>query len=144
MKFLKEEIQEFTKALLTFKFWYMVLTLTFGCFIFSIVVNGILIPHNLFATGLTGLALLFYDSIKEYIPFSLLVVILNIPIFIIGFREFSLKFIITSLIGMVLYSLSLELTKGVEISIKDPGDTFKLTFVDRIFVTRFISQSILV
>ena len=120
MKFLKEEIQEFTKALLTFKFWYMVLTLTFGCFIFSIVVNGILIPHNLFATGLTGLALLFYDSIKEYIPFSLLFVILNIPIFIIGFREFSLKFIITSLIGMVLYSLSLELTKGVEISIKDP------------------------
>ena len=99
MNYLKEDFQEFTNALRTLKFWYMLLTLTLGCFIFSFVVNGILLPHNFFAGGLTGLALLFYDSIKEYISISLLYVLLNIPIFIIGFREFSLKFIITSQIG---------------------------------------------
>ena len=60
--------------------------------------------------------------LKEYISISLLYVLLNIPIFIIGFREFSLKFIFTSLIGMgiFLHSLQLELTDGVEISINDP------------------------
>ena len=120
MNYLKEDFQEFTNALCTLKFWYMLLTLTLGCFIFSFVVNGILLPHNFFAGGLTGLALLFYDSIKEYISISLLYVLLNIPIFIIGFREFSLKFIITSLIGMGIFSLSLQLTHGVEISINDP------------------------
>ena len=120
MNYLKEDFQEFTNALRTLKFWYMLLTLTLGCFIFSFVVNGILLHHNFFAGGVTGLALLFYDSIKEYISFSLLYALLNIPIFIIGFREFSLKFIIISLIGMGIYSLSLQLTHGVEISINDP------------------------
>ena len=37
----------------------------------------------------------------------------------------------------------LEFNSAVEISIYDPGDIFKLTFVDLMFVTRFISQSIL-
>ena len=120
MNFLKEDLKEFINALHTLRYWYMLSTLMFGCVVFGFVVNGILLPHNLFATGLTGLALLIYDYVKEYVPFSLLYVILNLPIFIIGFKEFSLKFIITSMIGMVFYTLSLELTQGVEISIKDP------------------------
>ena len=64
MNYLKEDFQEFTNALRTWKFWYMLLTLTLGCFIFSFVINGILLPNNYFAGGLAGLALLFYDSIK--------------------------------------------------------------------------------
>ena len=36
-----------------------------------------------------------------------------------------------------------EFSSLVEISIKDPGDTFKSTFVDLMLVTRFINQSIL-
>ena len=120
MNQLHEDFREFIISLRSLKYWYMLLVLAFGCFVFSVVVNGILIPHNFFASGLTGLALLFYDSIKDYLPFSLLYTLMNIPIFLIGFREFSLKFILTSLIGMGLYSTSLELTQGVEISVKDP------------------------
>ena len=36
-----------------------------------------------------------------------------------------------------------EFSSLVEISINDPGDTFKSTFVDLMLVTRFMSQSIL-
>jgi|LULL01.1.fsa_nt_gb hypothetical protein len=36
----------------------------------------------------------------------------------------------------------LELNSEIDISINDPGDIFKSTFVDLIFVTRFMSQSI--
>ena len=36
-----------------------------------------------------------------------------------------------------------EFNSFVEISINDPGDTFKSTFVDLMLVTRFINQSIL-
>ena len=117
---LKEEFKEFCKVLLTLKFWWMLSVMTFGCFTFSSVVNGVLIPHHFFAGGLTGLALLFYDYIKLIVPFSILIALLNIPIFLIGFREFSLKFIITSIIGVIIYSLSLSLTEGIEISIVDP------------------------
>ena len=120
MNQLREEFKEFTQALLTWKYWRMLVVLTFGCFTFSSVVNGILIPHHFFAGGLTGLGLLFYDNIKAFIPFSLLFALMNVPIFIIGFREFSLKFILTSLIGMGIYTTSLGLTEGFEIAIKDP------------------------
>ena len=37
----------------------------------------------------------------------------------------------------------LELNSVVETSMNEPGDTPKLTFVDLIFVTRSMSQSIL-
>ena len=86
MNQLHEDFQEFIISLGTLKYWYMLLVLAFGSFVFSVVVNGILIPHNFFACGLTGLALLFYDSIKDYLPFSLLYALMNIPIFLIGFR----------------------------------------------------------
>jgi len=116
----KVDVKEFKQALFTWKYWWMLLVLSLGSFSFSVVVNGILIPHNFFAGGLTGLGLLFHDSIKEFIPFSLLYALMNIPIFIIGYREFSLKFILTSLIGVFLYTISLEMTDGIEISINDP------------------------
>ena len=116
----KVDFKEFKQALFTWKYWWMLLVLSLGSFSFSVVVNGILIPHNFFAGGLTGLGLLFHDSIKEFIPFSLLYALMNIPIFIIGYREFSLKFIMTSLIGMGLYTGSLWLTEGILISIKYP------------------------
>ena len=120
MQKLRKDFKELRQALLTLKFWWMLTVMTFGCFTFSSVVNGILIPHHFFAGGLTGLALLFYDYIKLIVPFSILIALLNIPIFLIGFREFSLKFIITSIIGVIIYSLSLSLTEGIEISIVDP------------------------
>ena len=116
----KVDFKEFKQGLFTWKYWRMLAVLALGCFTFSSVVNGILIPHHFFAGGLTGLGLLFHDSIKEFIPFSLLYALMNIPIFIIGYREFSLKFIMTSLIGMGLYTASLGLTEGILISIKDP------------------------
>ena len=116
----KVDFKEFKQALFTWKYWRMLAVLALGCFTFSSVVNGILIPHHFFAGGLTGLGLLFHDSIKEFIPFSLLYALMNIPIFIIGYREFSLKFIMTSLIGMSLYTISLGLTEGILISINDP------------------------
>ena len=116
----KVDFKEFKQGLFTWKYWRMLAVLALGCFTFSSVVNGILIPHHFFAGGLTGLGLLFHDSIKEFIPFSLLYALMNIPIFIIGYREFSLKFIMTSLIGMSLYTISLGMTEGILISINDP------------------------
>ena len=120
MQNIKNDFIECQKALLTFKFWWMLLVITFGCLVFSSVVNGILIPHHFFSGGLTGLALLFYDYLQDFFSFGILIALLNIPIFIIGFREFSLKFILTSMIGVIIYSLSLNITEGVEISINDP------------------------
>ncbi len=117
---MREELKEFFDALSTFKYWYMILMLTVGCFTFSFVVHGILIPQHFFAGGVTGLTLFFYDSVSDYVSLSVLIVLLNIPIFILGYREFSLKYMLTSIIGMGIYSLSLKLTEKAYIPLEDP------------------------
>tara|TARA_B100000945_G_scaffold303537_1_gene288178 strand:- start:1556 stop:2470 length:915 start_codon:yes stop_codon:yes gene_type:complete len=117
---MREELKEFFDALSTFKYWYMILMLTVGCFTFSFVVHGILIPQHFFAGGVTGLTLFFYDSVSDYVSLSVLIVLLNIPIFFVGYREFSLKYMLTSIIGMGIYSLSLKLTEKAYIPLEDP------------------------
>jgi len=114
------ELKEFFVALRTWKYWYMLFMLSVGCFSFSTVVHGILIPQHFFAGGVTGLTLFFYDSISDYVSLSVLILLLNIPIFILGYREFSLKYMLTSIIGMCIYSISLEVTEGVYIPLEDP------------------------
>ena len=120
MSQIREELKEFFVALCTLKYWYMILMLTLGCFTFSFVVHGILIPQHFFAGGVTGLTLFFYDSVSDYVSLSVLIVILNIPIFFVGYREFSLKYMLTSIIGMGIYSVSLKLTERAYIPLEDP------------------------
>ena len=111
MNQIQEELQEFFVALRTLKYWYMLLMLAVGCFAFSLVVHGILIPQHFFAGGLTGLTLFFYDSISDYVSLSVLIVLLNIPILFVGYREFSVKYMLTSIIGMSLSLLTGSKTK---------------------------------
>ena len=120
MSQIQEELQEFFVALRTLRYWNMLLMLTVGCFSFSLVVHGILIPQHFFAGGLTGLTLFFYDSISDYVSLSVLILLLNIPILFLGYREFSGKYMLTSIIGMGIYSVSLKLTEGAYIPLEDP------------------------
>tara|TARA_Y100001970_G_C14248265_1_gene869878 strand:- start:4238 stop:5143 length:906 start_codon:yes stop_codon:yes gene_type:complete len=120
MRNIKRDFKEFQQALLTLKFWWMLFAMTLGCLIFSTVVNAVLIPHHFFSGGLTGIALLIFDYSQDFLHISILIAILNIPIFILGFKEFSFKFIFTSFLGVIIYSFSLEITDGIEISVNDP------------------------
>ena len=117
---IEEELKEYFVVLCTWKYWYMLLMITVGCFTFSFVVHGILIPQHFFAGGLTGLTLFFYDSVSDYVSLSVLILLLNIPIIFLGYREFSLKYMLTSIIGMSIYSVSLKLTERAYIPLEDP------------------------
>ena len=50
MNQIQEELQEFFVALRTWKYWYMLFMLAVGCFSFSLVVHGILIPCLLYTS----------------------------------------------------------------------------------------------
>ena len=115
---MKEQIQELLNDLRSWRFWYTLLMMVIGCAIFGAVVNAILVPQNYFAGGATGLALLIY-SLTDQISLGILYAFINIPIFIVGFREFSLRYIVLSFCGMLIYSLALEWIH-VPIEAKDP------------------------
>jgi uncharacterized membrane-anchored protein YitT (DUF2179 family) len=85
------------------------ITLIFiGALICGISINTLVIPYGLLSGGLSGLGI-----IGEYlfsIPTALTIFLLNIPLFIWGYRELNKSFIIYSLIGNVFFSSSIQLT----------------------------------
>ena len=56
MNSFKEELQDLSDFVRRFAFWRTLLMIQIGCFMFGLVVSGILIPQNFFAGGLMGSA----------------------------------------------------------------------------------------
>src|SRR3989339_143950 len=81
-------------------------------------VKAVLIPQGFFSTGLTGAALVLYYR-YPVAPIEVLYLMINIPIFLLGWAFVGVRFVLYSLWGMLLYSLMLHII-NVEINISDP------------------------
>ena len=87
-------------------------------FIQAIAINGFYVPHHFLTGGITGIALL-----TEYvlgIPTWVVILVLNIPVGIIGWRNLNFKFVLFSLIATALFSLTLALTRSVNFGVQNP------------------------
>jgi len=80
-----------------------------GTLIMSIGINAFIIPHNLLAGGVSGIAI-----ILKYITglnTGIFVLLLNIPIFIFGIKEIDRRFAFVSIVGMTSLSFFLYITE---------------------------------
>ena len=95
-----------------------ILVTLLGGFLCALSVNGILVQFGLLSGGLTGIAM-----VLEYlweIPASLSVFLLNIPLLILGYLKMGRGFFIKTMMGIVGFSVSLELTDGTVFALTDP------------------------
>lgn len=83
-----------------------------GSFIFSIGINCFAVTNRLAEGGFTGVALMVYYLFG--ISTGTVLLILNIPLFIIGYKVFGKRTFIYTLIGTASVSFFLELTKGLK------------------------------
>ncbi|NIO05596.1 MAG: DUF2179 domain-containing protein [Proteobacteria bacterium] len=104
--------------------WKKVKTITWNCFLMTLgsficalAVNGILVPKHFLSGGFTGLALTIH-YFYEGVDVGWLYLILNMPLFIIGWVRISRQFFFYSLFGMGVFSLALLVTK-VNIAVHD-------------------------
>ena len=74
-----------------------------GCVLCATALKGILVPKQFLAGGLTGLSLLIY-YVLPVLPLGLIYFILNIPMFIIGWRYVGRRFCLYSLAGVLIFS----------------------------------------
>lgn len=79
------------------------LSVLLGSTIMAISLNLFLIPANIAPGGLSGVSIILNHLFR--IPVGLSIMILNIPIFLWGFRHFDAKFIIFSFVGMTALSI---------------------------------------
>ena len=74
-----------------------------GSVICAIAVNGILIPRQFFGAGFTGLSLLIH-YLAPSLPLSVLYLILNVPLFALGWMHVGRRFFLYSIAGVLIYS----------------------------------------
>lgn len=105
-------MNRFIRKTMKYPIFRIFLTLI-GALIASIAINALYIPHNILSGGVTGIAILL--NLTFGLNVSLFIIILNIPIFYIGYKMIHKEFIVYSLIGMAAQVVFLQLTKDVVI-----------------------------
>lgn len=90
-----------------YRYFITIFMIILGGAIGGISFNVFLIPHKLLSGGVSGVALIL-NYLFGLNP-GVLIFVINIPIFIAGYRFVDKEFIILSLIGMTAFSVSIDL-----------------------------------
>lgn len=99
--------------------WIPSISIVLGALMWSISINGILIHHKLISGGVSGLALVIYYLVPK-LSIGLMVFLINIPIFAMGWTMLSGKFFTFSLLGMASLSFFLTVTTPLQIPVENP------------------------
>lgn len=68
-------------------------------------VTVFLSPVDLYDSGISGTSMLLSQLTPEYLTLSMFLIILNVPIFIYGFKKQGLAFTVYSIFAVIIYSL---------------------------------------
>lgn len=90
-----------------FSILWNLLLISAGSTLCAIAANGILIPKHFFGSGFTGLAILLHYLFPE-ISVSAIYIILNIPVYAVGWIYVGRRFFIYSIAGMLIFSAALH------------------------------------
>ena len=104
----KEDVKSIT--------WNLVL-IAAGSLLCAVAVNGILVPKQFLAGSITGLALLLHFFLPK-LPVGVLYFLLNIPIYILGWRLVGRRFFLYSVVGLLIFSGAVMLIE-VRIPVED-------------------------
>jgi uncharacterized membrane-anchored protein YitT (DUF2179 family) len=86
--------------------WNLLL-LTVGSVLCALAVNGLLIPHRFLSGGFTGLALILHYIFPTLPEVATLYLILNVPVYLLGWRMVGHRFLIYSVAGALIFTLAL-------------------------------------
>ncbi|MHC1748882.1 MAG: YitT family protein [Cellulosilyticaceae bacterium] len=94
-----------------------VLFIIIGTFLVALATNGILIPNKLLSGGVSGIAIFLHFLFNWNI--SMLIIVINIPLFILALIFLKRNFILYSLFGMLMLSFWIEVTHSFVIPTKN-------------------------
>lgn len=100
---MKKKTRQFTSGII-----FNLVLISIGSAIFGIGVKAVALPHGLITGGMSGLCLLIFYWTGKLSP-GILYFIINIPIFLIGWRHVSRRFFFYSLYGMAALTVSIDM-----------------------------------
>lgn len=107
---------------------YRIFLVVTGNILFAVGVNVIISPMNLYSSGFTGMSMLLRLFIVEFLHFpqipgvdylGIIYYLLNVPLFILGYKVLGKEFCITSMISIGIASLAMALVPVAKAPIFD-------------------------
>lgn len=88
--------------------WRPYLVISLGCFIVTFAMNFFLIPYKLAPGGVSGLSTVIYYLGGGRVSVGLLMLIIDVPLFLTGYKSRGRLFLIRSIFGAVLLSVMID------------------------------------
>jgi uncharacterized membrane-anchored protein YitT (DUF2179 family) len=82
------------------------LLIVLGCAIMGLAYALFLIPHHFVPGGVSGVAIILNYFFK--LPVGVMIIVLNVPIFLFGLRTMGKKYVLKSLVGMIVSSVMID------------------------------------
>lgn len=94
-----------------------VILIVLGAAIAAVGVSFITYPNGIVSGGATGIAQIV--NTLTGLPVGVMTVILNVPLFVLAWKKFGIRFILGSLLGMLTSSLFIDLFASLELVLTD-------------------------
>ncbi len=91
--------------------WKEYLLIIIGSFITAASINIFLVPNKIAPGGVSGIATVIYYLIGGRVPVGLIMLILNVPLFLMGMRYIGRKFVVRTLFSTVFLSVAIDITE---------------------------------
>ncbi len=75
-------------------------------------IQGFIVPAGLGGGGVGGIALMLFYTLK--LPIGIVTFLLNIPLFVLAWREVNKQFVFKTIWGLAIFSVALDLFNGVQ------------------------------
>lgn len=82
-------------------------TVPIGAFIVAVGLEIFLIPNHIIDGGITGISIML--SVVLGVPIGIFLILLNLPFFLLGYKQIGKTFALTSLLGIALMSIFTQL-----------------------------------
>lgn len=115
-------LKKYAADLKTLKFKNFILLFIAGC-INACGVTLFLAPVNLYDSGISGTSILLSQISPEYLSLSFWLLVINIPLFVFGFKKQGAVFTVYSIFTVIIYSFASALIEDVlpiDVSIASP------------------------
>ena len=90
-----------------------------GCVVFALGTSMFLAPSSIIAGGVTGLSVMI-NYLDERFPIGVMSIVLNVPILLLGYKYNGTRFILRSLVTIVILGIFTDLLAFVEPITADP------------------------
>ncbi len=91
--------------------WKDYIWIFFGCTLTALAINIFLVPYRIAPGGVTGISTVIYYAINKVIPVGVIMLLLNLPLFLSGYKYIGKRFFIRTLFATIVLSGIVDLGK---------------------------------